>query len=118
MLREERILVDALALRQALLELLAFGGQVVDERRAEAVEGLVALDHDAVGFLEALREGLAWKKKYGKSQLWRSNGFAQCIDMEGDRLPAREMEGKGWEWGLSYGFLCRNSALRVKFSSL
>lgn len=49
----------ALALAKALLELLALCRQLVDEGRAEAVGGRVALEHDAVGFLEALGEGLA-----------------------------------------------------------
>lgn len=46
----------ALALSVALFELLAFRGQRVDERRTKAVRGFVAVDHHAIGFLEALRE--------------------------------------------------------------
>lgn len=37
----------------SLLELLALGGKRVFERRTKAVAGLIPLDHDAVGVLEA-----------------------------------------------------------------
>jgi hypothetical protein len=40
--------------------LLASSGQFVDERFAEAVGGLVALDHDTLGLLKALRQRVAW----------------------------------------------------------
>lgn len=50
----------ALTLSKALLQLLAFRGQAVDEGFAEAVGGFVALDHDAFGFLEALCQRIAW----------------------------------------------------------
>ena len=49
---------NSLALAQALAQLLALGRQLLGQRRAEAFAGSVTLDHDAVGFLEALREGL------------------------------------------------------------
>ena len=44
----------ALAFSVALLELLALRGHGVDEGWTEAVGGLIAVDHYAVGFLEAL----------------------------------------------------------------
>jgi len=45
---------STLTFPQALFQLLALGRHLIDERGAEAVGGLIALDHDAVGFLEAL----------------------------------------------------------------
>ena len=47
----------AAALPEALLELLALGGQRLGERGPEALGGRVALDQDALGLLEALRQG-------------------------------------------------------------
>lgn len=65
----------ALALAEALLELLALGGEAVDEGFAEAVGGAVALDHYAFGFLEALGERIAC----GRSMLimWNWGGWAE-----------------------------------------
>lgn len=40
--------------------MLALLGELVEEWGREAVEGLVVLDQDAVGFLEAGGEGVSW----------------------------------------------------------
>lgn len=47
----------ALAFSVALLQLLASCGQSVDKRRAEAIGGAVALDHDAVTVLKTFGQG-------------------------------------------------------------
>jgi len=49
----------ALAVTIAFLELLTLGRHCVEEWRAQAVGGLVALDHHTIGFLETLRECFA-----------------------------------------------------------
>jgi hypothetical protein len=46
----------ALAFAVAFLQLLALGRHGFQERRAETVGWLVAVDHDTLGFLEALRQ--------------------------------------------------------------
>lgn len=51
----------ALALAKALLQLLAFSRELRGQRLAEAVGRPVALHHDAVGFLEALGQRIAWE---------------------------------------------------------
>ena len=52
----------ALTLAKALLELSALEREGVDEGFAEAFGGAVTVDHDTVGFLETLREGIAWER--------------------------------------------------------
>jgi hypothetical protein len=49
----------SLALAKPLPQLLALGGELFEERRAEAFARAVPVDHDTVGFLEALRQGFA-----------------------------------------------------------
>lgn len=52
----------ALALAVALFQLLALQRECVDEGLAQAVGGFVAMDHDAVGLLEAFGQRLACEK--------------------------------------------------------
>lgn len=51
------------AVTEGSLELLALGRKGVDERRTEAVGGRVSVHHNALGLLEALRQGGTWRRE-------------------------------------------------------
>lgn len=52
--------MDVLALAQTLAQLLALGGQFVDEGSAKALAGSVPLHHDAVGLLQTFCKRLSY----------------------------------------------------------
>lgn len=56
----------SLALAEATLQLLALGGEGVDQGRGEAFDGGVAVDEDAVAVLEAVGECRAWRDQYSQ----------------------------------------------------
>lgn len=72
----------ASALAIAFAELLASGGEGLNERGAQAIRRRVALYHDAFAFLQALGQGIA----YG------SDGVNEELSLKG-----ASYTGEGWE---------------------
>lgn len=55
-------MIHLLALAESFLQLLAFGGQLLCQRRAQALTRCVPLDHNAVRLLQALGQCLPYKQ--------------------------------------------------------